>query len=326
LCYLLKRFDVPFSSLSFLNLSRYPPLSSAGNRSASVQSATRPDTTSAPSASSLSSPIAPPTVLAIAGYDPSAGAGILADLKTFAAHGVYGMACITALTVQSSQGVRRVQGVDPGIVSETLDCLAQDVRFSAIKVGMLGTGAVASVIASWLDRAPGVPVVLDPVLKSSSGKGLIDAASRDLLRTRLLARVDWLTPNLDELADLTNAPRPANRTETENLGRRLIEAAAHQGNLQFKLVVTGGDAASPNDLLLTNDICRWYAGEHIETNSTHGTGCAFSSALAARIALGDDAALAVQAAKDYVAGALRHAYPVGRGVGPLNHFWSLKRS
>ncbi|MGC1783937.1 MAG: bifunctional hydroxymethylpyrimidine kinase/phosphomethylpyrimidine kinase [Acidobacteriaceae bacterium] len=263
---------------------------------------------------------APPTVLTIAGYDPSAGAGVLADLKTFAAHGVYGMACVTALTVQSSQGVRRVQGVDPGIVTETLDCLAEDVRFSAIKVGMLGNGAVAVAVANWLDRTTGVPVILDPVLKSSSGMDLIDAAGWSLLRSRLLARVDWITPNVDELAALTDAPRPANRTEMEDLGHKLMEMAAHQGNLELKMVITGGDnAETADDLLVSSEICRWYAGEHIQTNSTHGTGCAFSSALAARIALGDDAAFAVQAAKDYVADALQHAYPIGRGVGPLDH-------
>ena len=284
--------------------------------------APQPDT-SAPS-ERPSTPTVPPTVLTIAGYDPSAGAGVLADLKTFAAHRVYGMACITALTVQSSQGVRRVQGVDPGIVTETLDCLAEDVRFSAIKVGMLGDGAVAEAVANWLDRITGVPVVLDPVLKSSSGKDLLDAAGKDVLRSRLLARADWITPNLDELAALLDVPRPVHRAETETLGHRFIETVAHQGNLELKMVITGGDnTEAADDLLLSSTDCRWFPGEHFPTSSTHGTGCAFSSALASRIALGDNAAVAVQAAKDYVAGGLRHAYPIGRGVGPLHHFWGF---
>ncbi|MEO6829683.1 MAG: bifunctional hydroxymethylpyrimidine kinase/phosphomethylpyrimidine kinase, partial [Acidobacteriaceae bacterium] len=111
--------------------------------------------------------VAPPVVLSIAGYDPSAGAGVLADLKTFAAMRVYGVACITALTVQSTQGVRRVVPVDPNIVVETLDCLAEDVSFSSIKVGMLGAYSVAEAVLGWLRQRPNVPVVLDPVAKSS---------------------------------------------------------------------------------------------------------------------------------------------------------------
>jgi hydroxymethylpyrimidine/phosphomethylpyrimidine kinase len=266
-------------------------------------------------------PPSPPTVLAIAGYDPSAGAGVLADLKTLAAHGVYGMACVTALTVQSTRGVCRVQGVDASIVTETLDCLAQDVRFSAIKVGMLGIGSVAAAVADWLGRNGGIPVILDPVLKSSSGKDLLAPEGFEALRARLLSRADWLTPNWEELASLTDNPRPNGRGEVERLGRLLLAAAARRGNHHLKLAITGGDAESPDDLLLSEEACRWFVGEHIKTTSTHGTGCAFSSALAARIALGDDPVAAVSAAKQYVAGALRSARPIGKGRGPLDHFW-----
>ena len=267
-------------------------------------------------------PIPPPIVLSIAGFDPSGGAGILADLKTFAALQVYGMACITALTVQSTQGVRRVEACDPTTVRETLDCLATDVRFHAIKLGMLGSGAVASTVADWLASQSGVPVVIDPVLQSSSGTGLVDAAALELLRTRFLRRADWITPNLTELAELTGIERPETPPKIREGAEKLLEMAAAQGNSRLKIVVTGGDREQPDDLLLSGEICQWYSGAHIETNSTHGTGCTFSSALAARIALGDQSCEAVEAAKRYVAGALRSAYPIGHGKGPPNHFWN----
>ncbi len=262
-----------------------------------------------------------PIVLSIAGYDPSAGAGVLADLKTFAALGVYGMASITALTIQSTLGVRKVIGLDPGTVTETLNCLAEDVRFDAIKVGMLGNGAVAAAVFLWLEGQKNVPVVLDPVMKSSSGKDLLDSEGCEVLRRAGLARANWITPNLAELASLTGGVTPANSEETENLARDLHRMATDRGNPTLKIVVTGGHAKRPDDLLLHDGMLEWFRGEWVETSSTHGTGCTFSSALAARIALRDEPSGAVEFAKRYVTGALRHAVPIGTGKGPLNHSW-----
>ncbi len=263
-----------------------------------------------------------PVVLSIAGYDPSAGAGVLADLKTLAALGVYGMACITALTVQSTQGVRRVEGLEPGVVVETLECLAEDACFSSIKVGMLSSEPVAAAVLKWLEgQASGVPVVLDPVTKSSSGKDLLDEGGRRLLRRGWLARAGWITPNLAELADLTGDKIPNSRAETEKSAGKLLHMAAEHGNAALKIVVTGGHAEKPDDLLVTAAGSRWYSGERVETTSTHGTGCAFSAALAAGIALQDDDFSAVLRAKQYITEALRHAYPVGHGKGSPNHFW-----
>ncbi|MHB8301371.1 MAG: bifunctional hydroxymethylpyrimidine kinase/phosphomethylpyrimidine kinase [Acidobacteriaceae bacterium] len=263
----------------------------------------------------------PLVLLSIAGFDPSGGAGILADLKTFAALGSYGMACITAMTIQSTQGVRHVFGVDARIVRETLDCLATDASFACIKVGMLGSGEIAGVVLDWLNTKKEVPVVLDPVVKSSSGKDLQDSAGREMLATRWLGRAQWITPNFAELADLTGCGAVSGRTDVEAAATKLLQLATGQGNPGLKIVATGGEAEKPEDLLLTERELRWFTGERIVTTSTHGTGCAFSSALAARIAMGDPDSAAVQAAKDYVTGALRHAYPVGRGNGPLHHFW-----
>lgn len=234
---------------------------------------------------------------------------------------MYGMACITALTVQSTQGVRQVQPCDPMFVCKTLDCVAADASFAAIKVGMLGSGVVAAAVLDWLRKRPAVPVVLDPVLKSSSHKDLLDQSGRGTLRDGFLGRANWIAPNLQELSDLAGLPLPGNRAETERAARKLLNMAAEQGNPTLRIVVTGGHAAKPDDFLLAEHVCQWFTGEWIETTSTHGTGCTFTSALAARVALGDDDLTAVAAAKRYVSEALRHAYPVGKGNGPLNHLW-----
>ncbi|MGC1872257.1 MAG: bifunctional hydroxymethylpyrimidine kinase/phosphomethylpyrimidine kinase [Acidobacteriaceae bacterium] len=296
-----------------------PPPSQSPDPERSTAGADQAISSSSSNAAAVAS--SPPIVLSIAGYDPSAGAGVLADLKTFAALGVYGMASITALTVQSTLGVRKVIGLDPGTVVETLDCLAGDVRFDAIKVGMLGNGAVAAAVMTWLEDQKNVPVVLDPVMKSSSGKDLLDSAGCAILRQAGLARANWITPNLAELAVLTGAPAPTKREETEKVAQELYRMAARCGNPALKIVVTGGHAKTPDDLLLIDGVCQWFPGEWVETSSTHGTGCTFSSALAARIALGDEPWGAVANAKRYVTGALRHAYPIGTGKGPLNHSW-----
>ena len=259
----------------------FPPFSPLSSQECSDVEATERPLASSPGLNS--SPSAPPIVLSIAGYDPSAGAGVLADLKTFAAVGVYGMACITALTVQSTQGVRRVVGGDTGIVIETLDCLAEDACFSSIKVGMLGHVTIAQAVAGWLGQRQGIPVVLDPIIESSSGKDLLGIGGLDILRDAWLPRADWITPNLSELAALTGSTVPTTGPETEDSARLLQQMAMQRGNSGLKIVVTGGHAEIPNDLLLMANECLWYPGERIHTTSTHGTGCAFSSALAARL-------------------------------------------
>ena len=152
-----------------------------------------------------------PVALTIAGFDPGSGAGITADLKTFSAHGVYGVACISAMTVQSTLGVRAVEPLSAGLVRQTLDCLAEDVSLSGVKIGMLGSSAVVREVASFLTAQSGkIPrerIVLDPVLRSTSGTPLIDADGVRVLRDELLHRVGWITPNIDELAFLVGGDR-----------------------------------------------------------------------------------------------------------------------
>jgi hydroxymethylpyrimidine/phosphomethylpyrimidine kinase len=283
------------------------------------------------------------TVLTIAGFDPSSGAGVTADLLVFAAHGLFGTSAITSLTVQSTLGVASSHPVDAGIVEQTLRCLEADVPAAGIKIGMLATVPVVLAVTEFLaevrERRPDLIVVLDPVLQSSSGRELLEPAGVGLLRSRLLPLVDWVTPNLDELALLTGQPIVSHE-QMAAAAVMLQQEILRQGS-RVHVLAKGGhldeSGAMPSafdaplhprsdDLLLTREGERnWLAGERIATRSTHGTGCALSSALLSRLVLGDMPIVAVEAAKRYVEGALRNAEPIGHGHGPMNHLWSLRR-
>jgi hydroxymethylpyrimidine/phosphomethylpyrimidine kinase len=254
------------------------------------------------------------TVLTIAGFDPSSGAGVTADLMVFAAHGLFGTSCITSLTVQSTVGVMRTSAVAPELVRETLDCLQEDLPAAGIKIGMLGTAATVRVVADFLARLKArVPVVLDPVVRSSSGRKLLDEEGVEVMRERLLPLVDWATPNVEELGVLTGM---VVRGRDE-----VVEAALALQRRGVNVVATGGHLEPPDDLVvMTGGEMQWLAGERIVSRSTHGTGCAFSSALLSRIVLGEGGVEAARGAKEYVAGAMRLAVPMGRGRGPLRLF------
>ena len=268
-----------------------------------------------------------PVCLTIAGFDPSSGAGITADLKSFAAHGIYGVAAITALTVQSTQGVRGMEPVRPSIFRQTLECLAADLALAGVKLGMLASAGLVSEAEHFLRVRPQLrdKVVLDPVLQSSSGTALLDAEGTALLRERLLGVVGWVTPNLDELALLTGV-EIRTREQVPGAAERLARRAADAGNPGIAIVVTGGHLDRPDDYVLLQGKGVWLRGERVETRSTHGTGCAFSSALLAELVLGRAGVQAVEGAKRYVAGALRAAYPVGQGRGPLHHLFAFEPS
>src|SRR5579872_5646012 len=198
--------------------------------------------------------VAPPVVLTIAGFDPSSGAGVTADIKTIAAHGCYGVACITALTVQSTSGVKRVEPVDPSLMTDTLQELVSDVEISAVHIGMLGSGKVAKAVADFLSgavaskgasRSPGsrLPhIVLDPILKSSSGADLLDAAGTRILMERLLPLCDVVTPNVDEAAAITGL-RVQDLDEMKAAAGKLHEMGAST------VVITGGHLDKAIDLL-----------------------------------------------------------------------------
>jgi hydroxymethylpyrimidine/phosphomethylpyrimidine kinase len=285
----------------------------------------------APVSSSQETPL---ILLSIAGHDPSSGAGITADLQTFAAHGCFGISAITALTVQSTLGVAEVHPVPPEVLRETLAYLCADLPPAGVKIGMFGSAEAIQTIAEFLRQGinpgaahsgqtgPNVPltVVLDPILRASSGASLLPPEGFETLYRQLLPAVQWITPNWVELSTLTGLP-------VETLAQ--AEAATHAlaaRHPHHHIVVTAGDQSNPTDLLrLPSSEIHRFTGEHIETTSTHGTGCAFSSALLSRLVLGDTPVAAVHAAKRYVAEALRRAPGHGHGRGPLNLLWPLNR-
>lgn len=260
--------------------------------------------------------------LTIAGFDPSSGAGVTADLQVFAAHGLFGTACITALTVQSTVGVHSVTPV-ADLIAPTLQELAVDLPPAGVKIGMLGSEQATFAVADFLtgERARRhLPVVLDPVLRSSSGASLSGAEGLTPLRQRLLPVVDWITPNRQELAALSGLPAETD-AQTETALRGLLARYPH-----LHLVATGGETGTGEavELLLTPEgELHAFRGPQIVTTSTHGTGCAFSSALLARLLLGYAPVDAVAAAKAYVTEAIRQAPGLGQGRGPLHLLWPL---
>jgi len=270
--------------------------------------------------------VTPPVVLTIAGFDPSSGAGISADIKTIAAHECYGVSCITALTVQSTRGVRRVQGVDPKIMLETLQELVSDLTVDAVHVGMLGNERVVTAVADFLAETKLPNVVLDPILRSSSGAELLDAEGTRVLMERLVPLAKVVTPNLDEAGALTGIA-VTNLEEMREAAARLHALGARN------VVITGGHLEKAIDLLSFRTSRRGVASteqevfkaERLRSNATHGTGCAFATALACHLAQGRVLPEAVLLAKVYVSAAIANAHPLGHGVGPLNHLYRMSQ-
>ncbi len=268
----------------------------------------------------------PPVVLSIAGYDPSSGAGITADIKTAAALGCYAVTCATALTIQSTQGVFCVQALDPQLVTLTLEALSDDLKIAAVRLGMLGSGEVAAAVGGFLDSMELPNVVLDPVIRSSSGAALLDDVGIEVLRGGLIPYCcDVITPNVDEAAVLVGAEPIAREASWDSALPRIRQMAAGLHDLGAKaVIITGGHLRPANDYLSYKvpsgeNHEEILAGERIESRSTHGTGCAFATALACHLALGRELPEAARAAKDYVRKAILSAYPLGKGIGPVNH-------
>src|SRR5215813_3606080 len=266
---------------------------------------------------------APPVVLTIAGFDPSSGAGVTADVKTIAAHGCYGVGCITALTVQSTAGVRRIEPVASQLFLETLDELIADIDVAAIKIGMLGSRRIVKVLADFLEKEKLPVVVLDPILKASSGAALLDAAGVKSMRERLLSLATVVTPNVDEAASLTGL------TVRDPEDMRAAAAKLHTMGAK-NVVITGGHLDKAIDLLsFTNSRGvveqELFKAERQRSKSTHGTGCAFSSAMACHLAHGRGLPEAVLLAKAFVGAAITNAHALGRGIGPLHHLYRMSQ-
>lgn len=279
----------------------------------------------------------PPVVATIAGSDPSGGAGIQADLKTFSALGAYGCAVLTALTAQNTRGVTGVHPVPADFVRAQFDTLVADVDLDAIKIGMVADGAIAAAIADVLSDlaagGAGTVVVLDPVMVATSGDRLLAADAEDVVRRRLVPAADLITPNVDEAAALLDTTRATSTGEVRE------QALALRGIGARRVLLKGGHLARPDtasgdravDILVDADgTVHELVAERIDTRNTHGTGCTLSSAIAALRPVSPDWVTAVRHAKDYLTQALRHAneLQIGRvdeagraiGHGPVHHF------
>ena len=257
--------------------------------------------------------------LTIAGSDSSGGAGIQADLKTFAALGVYGASAITALTAQNTQGVSAIHNVPPAFVAAQIDAVFGDLDVAAVKIGMLSQAATVETVAQALERHRATNIVLDPVMVASSGDKLLADDAIDNVRRLLIPRARVITPNLPEAALLLDTQAAHGEAEMEAQARALIE----RFQAQAVLIKGGhGEGAESVDLLVEADTVKRFATQRIATKNTHGTGCTLSSAIAAGLAQGLDLIAATRAAKAYVTAAIAAAdqLAIGHGHGPLHHF------
>ncbi|SEK29296.1 bifunctional hydroxymethylpyrimidine kinase/phosphomethylpyrimidine kinase [Pacificibacter marinus] len=257
-------------------------------------------------------------VLAIAGSDPSGGAGIQADIKSISANGAFAMAAITALTAQNTQGVSGVHLVPPAFVKDQIAAVFADIRVDAIKIGMIATADIARAVAEALAPYPDVPVILDPVMIAKGGAQLLVDDAILALRRALLPRASVLTPNLPEAAHLLGGQHAKTRQEMVAQGQALCALGPKA------VLMKGGhlDGQDSPDALISQAGVQWFEAPRLATQNTHGTGCTLSSALAAQIAKGHALPDAVAAAKAYVATAIAGAdqLDVGSGHGPTHHF------
>ena len=257
------------------------------------------------------------SVLTVAGSDSSSGAGIQADLKTFAALGVYGTSVITALTAQNTREVAAVHEAPPDFIAAQIDAVVPDIRPDAVKTGMLSSAAIIAVVADKLRQYALPNVVVDPVMVSKSGARLLREDAIDALVQMLLPLADVVTPNIPEAAELVGY-RIRTYLQIQEAAREIHDMGPRN------VVIKGGhrEGETVVDTLFDGRDIHEFSGPRIHTTSTHGTGCTFASAIAAYLALGESIRDAVALAREYLEGALRNAYPVGHGHGPVNHFWA----
>ncbi len=260
---------------------------------------------------------APPRVLAIAGSDSGGGAGIQADLKTMLALGVHGMTVVCAVTAQNSVGVQGYWELPCEAIRAQLDSVLGDIGAQAIKTGMLASPEIVATVCDVLSEVA-APVVVDPVAVSKHGDSLLSAGTLDAVRERLLPLATVVTPNLLE-AELLAGLKITNETQMMTAARAISSMGP-----QWVLVKGGHLPGNPVDLLFDGRQAIRFPGRRVVSLHTHGTGCTLASAIASRLAMGDDVASAVKAAKEFVTGAIAGGYPLGAGIGPVDHGWLLR--
>jgi len=261
-------------------------------------------------------PMPPRQVLIIAGSDSGAGAGIQADLKSVHANGAYALTAITSVTAQNTVTVTRAFDLPTEVIRAQIDALYADFEIAAVKTGMLSSPAIVETVAASIGERKAPNVVVDPVMVSKSGFPLLQEDAVAVVKKELIPLAAVATPNrfeAERLADL----KIESRDDMLRAGRRILDLGCPA------VVIKGGHfrAAPATDFLFVGDEVIELTGQLIETENTHGTGCTFASAIAARLARGENVVEATRAAKAYVTGAIRHALPIGRGHGPTDHFW-----
>ncbi|MBM7645960.1 hydroxymethylpyrimidine/phosphomethylpyrimidine kinase [Scopulibacillus daqui] len=255
------------------------------------------------------------TALTIAGSDSSGGAGIQADLKTFSAHGVYGMSVIAAVTAQNTQGVLDVEDISPDMIGKQIDAIFTDIPVHAVKIGMVSDEASIKVIAEKLQTYQPEHIVLDPVMVSKSGYDLLKAEAKQALIEALLPLATVITPNLKEAGVLIDQSI-SDLEEMEQAAKQIY----HMGP-ETVLVKGGHLEGEPADILFDGKTWRHFKGKRIHKNNTHGTGCTLSSAIAGNLANGHSLEDAILKAKSYIEGTIEHGLAIGKGVGPTNHLY-----
>ncbi len=260
-----------------------------------------------------------PVALTIAGSDSSGGAGIQADLKTFAALGVYGTSAVTAITAQNTRGVMATLALPADIVTAQIEAVASDLTVAAAKTGMLANAAIVEAVAAAIDALEIPLVVVDPVIVATSGGRLLDEEAIGALKAELIRRAHLVTPNAHEAAILADMP-VRTREEARDAARRIHAFGA------AAVIVKGGHLGGHEavDVLFDGHEVVELRARRIQTPHTHGTGCTFSAAITAYLAQGQALGRAVELAKAYVTTAIEHGLPIGQGRGPLNHFWKSR--
>ncbi|MDR3561213.1 MAG: bifunctional hydroxymethylpyrimidine kinase/phosphomethylpyrimidine kinase [Negativicutes bacterium] len=259
------------------------------------------------------------TALTIAGSDSGGGAGIQADLKTFAAQGVFGMSAITAITAQNTCGVTNIRELDDEIIADQIAAVFDDIRVDAVKVGMLSSVRITKVVTEALKRHGAKNIVIDPVMVAKSGSLLLLPDAVDALRQLLLPLADVVTPNLHEATALVGFD------VTDRAGMERAAVAIKAMGPRYVVVKGGHLPGEACDLLYDGSRFTAFTNKRIDSKHTHGTGCTFSSAIAAGLAKGLAMEEAVQEAKVYITTAIQHGFSLGKGVGPTHHFYELYR-
>ena len=259
-------------------------------------------------------------VLTIAGSDCSGGAGIQADLKTFSAHGVYGMSVIVSVVAENTSRVIDIQDISPDMIEKQIDAIFEDIEVEAVKIGMLSNALCMEAVARKLEEYKPKNIVIDPVMYAKNGSPLMEPNSINTLIKVILPYADILTPNIPEAEKISNI-KIGNYEDMERAAKIIYEMGSKN------VLLKGGHAiGDPIDILYDGRDFHYYKSKRIDTKNTHGTGCTFSSAIASNLALGMGVPAAVERAKKYITTAIEHSLDIGKGHGPTHHFYDLYKN